>query len=95
MAIYANLNKFSQYASQVTNLPFIVHLDELSRDDYCWQGNSSQYRTIDLDFYFKSAEGDFIPHGLMGNNFKALCRFTEAVNDGIVKQLKSVDLYTK
>jgi hypothetical protein len=95
MNLYANVSKFSKYRTQVAKEPFVVTLDALQGDVYCWSGNSNQYRTIDLDFYSKDQEGNFVPHGLIGNTFESLLRFAGEAKNYVDEQSAFKSLYAQ
>lgn len=93
MELYANINKTSKYfPCQVSPKPFRVTLSGYG--EFCWQGNSNQYRTSDLDFFTSPEPGKFLPHQLIVADLPLLFRITEAIRDSITEDLESKDLQT-
>ena len=93
MTLYANVHPQSKYASsQRRAQPFNVQLDEESSDTYCWVGNNNQYRTSDLEFYFKNNDGKFVPHGLLGTVTELLDRGLQEELDYVKAQLDEDEL---
>ena len=93
MTLYANLNStIKYYPSQHCAQPFNVQLDEESSDTYCWVGNNNQYRTSDLEFYFKNNDGKFVPHGLLGTVTELLDRGLQEELDYVKAQLDEDEL---